>query len=91
MDLPLQAIHLVFWKSITAVGEMFAMILIFLALKQMLHVINWDIVATLIMAAVESFQGLYEIKNLLLELSMLTACINRGMYNTVHSNPTIGS
>ena len=40
-----------------AVGEISVMILIFLALKQMLHAINWDIVGTLHMVAVGPLQG----------------------------------
>ena len=86
MEQLLRAIHLVFWKCITVVGEMFAMILIFLALKQMSRVTNWDIVGTLIMVAVGSFQGLYESckNNLSFELSMLCKlCLQ---YTSSHSH-----
>ena len=44
-----------------AVGEIsVVMNLIFMSWKQMLHVINWDIVGPLHMVAVGPFQGLYQ-------------------------------
>ena len=44
-----------------AVGEIsVVMNFIFLSLKQMSHVFNWDIVGTALTAAVGPFQGLYQ-------------------------------